>query len=209
MNRFLFWVIAGAVFIGCSSDGGKNYGESKNGGGSAGSRGTLSGAQGDLTLVLQSPATGMPTCPVTGRTYVIGDPDGPDGNSTPGDRLIDGMKGASISCSVLGTGTFSVSGSIRGTTAQGDLVVLKISDGTIDAAGQTGTATVSVNTTQLAATYQSTPGGCTLRIVMGNIKPGSIWGTVSCPSVVDPSSSVKSCAIGPTSAFVLENCDGS
>src|SRR6187551_2268097 len=73
--------------------------------------------QGNLTLSIQKPATG--TCPVPGKTYIVGNPKGPSSGSA-GDRLVDGQNGASIKCSVKGSGPLTFSGSIKGTSSEKD-----------------------------------------------------------------------------------------
>jgi len=137
---------------------------------------------------------------------VLGDPKGPT-NLSPGDRLIDGEQGASISCSVLGTGPYTFSGAIRATTAQGELVDLEMTDGSIT--GETGSVTLSVATPQLASRFRSTAGGCAVTVLGENIKPGSVWASVACPTITDPSTPGATCSVGPVSTFVFENCDGS
>ena len=214
MTKTMFWGVlflaagAGAFTTGCSSDADPaSSGASGAGGGLA-----TSGAGGDkhhvpaqsnLTLSVQ-PATGA-GCPVAGQTYVLGNPKGPNAVS-PGDRLIDGEQGATISCSVRGTGPFTFSGAIRGTTGQGDLVDVKMTDGSIT--GESGSVTLSVGTPQLASRFTSTAGGCTVTVIGQNIKPGSVWASVTCPTITDPSTPGLTCSVGPVSTFVFENCDG-
>jgi len=194
---------------GCSSDSDPtSSGASGAGGGGAVSAAAGVGggrpAQGNLTLVVQ-PATGA-TCPVPGRTYVIGNPNGPNIVS-PGDRLIDGEHDASIACSVLGSGSYTFSGNIRGITGQGDQVAVKMTNGSVS--GDTGNVTLTVNTPQLAGNFASTEAGCTVSVIGDNIKPGALWASVNCPTISDPSVPGAACSVGSTSTFVLENCDGS
>jgi hypothetical protein len=162
--------------------------------------------QGDLTLSVQTTAedTDSTLCPVHGKTYVIGAPQGPS-SETPGIRLIDGENGAKISCSVKGAGPYSFSGTIQATSSELDEVTLTITDGVVDADKLTGSASISVFTTDLRQTYDSQVKACPITVVGGQIKRGSIWATFSCPSIYP--SNLGVCIIGP-SAFVLENCDG-
>jgi hypothetical protein len=141
---------------------------------------------------------------------VIGNPDGPN-NAMAGDRLIDGEHGATINCSVHGSSSFTFSGKIKGQTKNtpSDNVALTITNGIINTDKMTGTATIAVNTTQLANTLTSPLGACTITVVGDNVKPGSLWATASCPSITDPSTPGNACSVGPTTTFVLENCDGS
>jgi len=138
-------------------------------------------------------------------TYVLGDPQGPS-TVSPGDRLVDGQNGASIQCSVLGNGPYTVSGTIRAQTYQGDQVTFILTDGVINADKQTGTASVSVNTPQLASTFSGTD--CTLVVVGANVKPGALWATLACPSISSPSTA-QTCGVGSFSTVVFENCSGS
>ena len=163
--------------------------------------------QGNATLSVQKPTTGTSNCPVPGKTYVVGNPKGPT-TVAPGDRFIDGENGATIKCSVKGSGPFNFSGTIKASSTENDKVTITISNGVIGADKLTGTATVSVYTPQLAGTFASPEGGCTVGVVGDNAKPGSLWATVSCPVINYPSTG-QVCSIGPITTFVLENCDGS
>jgi hypothetical protein len=163
--------------------------------------------QGNLTLSVQKPVSGALTCPVPGKTYVVGNPDGPN-SSMAGDRLIDGENGATIKCSVKGSGPFNFSATIKARSSESDMVTLTITNGVINADKLTGTASVGVYTPQLAGTFTSTEGGCTAGVVAGNVKPGSLWATISCPIINYPSTG-QACSVGTTTTFVLENCDGS
>jgi hypothetical protein len=163
-------------------------------------------AQGNVTLSVQQPMTGSPTCPVPGKIYVVGNPLGPSATSA-GDRLIDGEHGATIKCSVHGSGPFTFSGSIHGTSSEKDPVTVTFTGGMISADKLTGTGTVSVYTPSVDG-FTSSDASCTFTVVSQQVKHGSLWATFSCPSITQ-SSTAKSCQIGSTSAFVLENCDGS
>jgi len=166
-------------------------------------------AQGNLTLSIQPPV-GAGNCPVPGKTYVLGNPNGPNTMSA-GDRLIDGEHNASIKCSVHGTSTFTFSGTLKGftSTTPSDVVAMSITNGTVNMDMATGTASVAVNTTGLAGNFSSPPAGCTVAVVANNVKAGHIWATITCPTINDPSSPGRACRVGDTTTFVLENCDGS
>lgn len=171
-------------------------------------------AQGNLTLSIQPPAPGVTgTCPLPGNTYVIAAPpnyQGPN-NAMAGDRVIDGEHSASIKCSVHGSSTYTFSATIKGLThtTPSSKVALTITNGTINMDKMTGTATIAANTTELAATYSSAAGACTVTVVGDNVKGGSLWATTYCPSITDPTAPGKACSIGVSTTFVLENCDGS
>lgn len=169
-------------------------------------------AQGNLTLSIQQPVgAGTGTCPVPGNTYVIAPPGQGPNSADPGTRVIDGQNGTTIKCSVHGDSTFTFSGTIKGQTSStpSDQVTLTITNGTVNMDKATGTATMTANTSGLLGNFSSAAGACTVNVVSGNVKAGSIWATASCPVISDPSSPGKGCSIGPTTTFVLENCDGS
>jgi len=164
--------------------------------------------QGNTTLSIQVAATGPSNCPVPGKTYIVGNPKGPN-SSDAGDRLIDGEHGATIKCSVHGNGPFTFSGTIKGLSSESDKVTLTMTNGVVNADKLTGSVTVAVNTPQLAGNFTSAEGACTVGVIGGNVKPGSLWATLSCPVITEPTTS-KTCGVGmPTTTFVLENCDGS
>ena len=166
-------------------------------------------AQGNLTLSIQPPV-GTGNCPVPGTTYVLGNPKGPNSISA-GDRLIDGEHGATIKCSVQGSSTFTFSATIKGitNTTPSSKVSLQMSSGVINMDRMTGTATVAVNTNELGGSFTSPAGACTVGVIGDNVKGGSLWATVTCPNISDPSSPGKACSVGTITTFVLENCEGS
>jgi hypothetical protein len=222
MNRavLILVMLAGAgVFTGgCagksvsdSNTAGSGGSTQSSGGGSsaAGSAGSAAGsghsrpAQGNLTLSIQPPlSSDSGSCPVPGHTYVVGNPKGPNSVS-PGDRLIDGEDGVIIECSVRGKGPYTISGTIQGNGTDG--VNLSITDGVIDTNDNTGTASVSVYTSNLGGIFSGV--GCTLAVVNDNVKSGSIWATVYCPTITS-SKPGQACAVGPITTVVFENCDG-
>ena len=162
-------------------------------------------AQGNLTLSVQPPSTSSSgSCPQPGYTYELGNPRGPN-QINPGDRLIDGEGGALIQCSVVGNKLYKVAGTIQGMTSEGESVKFTIADALIDAETQTGTAMVSVYTSKLGGIFSGV--GCTLTVVGDNVKPGSLWTTVSCPSITS-STAANACGIGSTTTVVFENCQG-
>lgn len=166
-------------------------------------------AQGNVTLSIQPPV-GTGNCPVPGSTYVLGNPKGPN-SLVAGDRLIDGEGGSTIKCSVQGSSTFTFSGTLKGNTntTPSSKVSFQITNGVVNMDKLTGTATVAVNTNELGGTFTSPMGACTVGIVNENVKAGSIWGTVTCPTIADPTSPGKACSVGSITTFVLENCEGS
>jgi hypothetical protein len=119
-------------------------------------------------------------------------------------KAVDGEKGASVSCSVKGSSTFSFSGEYT----QGDSLSLSISSGTIGADGK-GTALISIyNSTKLSTALTSPGATCTIDAAKGannnfQVKPGSMWAAFNCAAVDAPPS--DSCSAD--GFFVLENCD--
>ena len=204
----ILFVSAAAGLCACSgryettgpADGHSSGGAGADNGGSAGAEARR--AQGNLRLNVHYADPAL--CPVTGKTYVVGDPQGPS-SVAPGDRLIDGEHGATIKCSVRGRGPFEFSASIEAASSESDQVSLTFSQGLIDANGQTGSATLRVLTPQLGTAFTSAARGCALHVVNSQIKPGSIWATFSCDAVYPFNLGV--CSIGAVSAFALENCD--
>jgi len=167
-------------------------------------------AQGALSLSIQkSVSVNGATCPDVGTTYEVGAPGVPSASS-PGDSLIDGDKGAHISCSVKGSGgTYAFSGSFQASTSVGDPapLALAFSGGVINP-NNTGSASISVFTNKLAGSFTSPAGmDCSFK-VLGNppqVANGHIWASFSCPQIAQPPSNL--CGVG-TSVIVFENCDG-
>ena len=166
-------------------------------------------AQGAITLSVRLPtSTVNGTCPDSGTTYLVGAPAAPT-TGNPGNSLVDGDKGAHISCSVKASGGgFAFSGSLAASTTQGDAypITVTFSNGVVDANG-VGTASIGVYTPKLSATYSSTA-ACTIKVLGSplQVKGGSIWASFSCPSIAYPPSNL--CEVG-SSVVVFENCDGS
>jgi hypothetical protein len=220
MNRAwwfsLLLVSGGTALAGCSganeTDATSEHAAGHAGSGAGGADSVAGGAghptsrpaQGNLTLNIQS--LNRMSCPVAGKVYVLGDPQGPN-TVTPGDRLVDGVNGASIECSVRGTGPYTFSGTISGISSEDATVEATITNGVVNADKLSGSATFSVHTPDLGSTFSSESGGCTVNVIAENVKSGSLWASISCPSVTSPSTG-QVCAIGSISAFVLENCDG-
>jgi hypothetical protein len=147
------------------------------------------------------------SCPVFGKTYQVGNPDSPNADML-GDRFIDGENGATIKCSVKGSGPFNFSGTIKAASKESDQVTMTITNGVVNADKKGGTATVSVYTPQLAGSFASPEGSCTVKVLRDEVKPGSIYAQIKCPLITYPSTG-QGCSVGDTTTFVLENCDGS
>ena len=170
--------------------------------GQGGSAGALP-AQGAVTL--QFGSTPSSTCPEPAKTDLVGNP-APSAND-PGNSVIDGQNGASISCSVRGSGPFTFSGSLHANDNENNPIAVSFTDGQVGTDKTNGTVTLNVFTSQLGPAFTSAPGACTVTVINRQIKPGSIWATFACPSIT--SAPVGQCQIGSTSTIVFENCDGS
>lgn len=197
---------AGGVSGGSAGDvagAGGSGGASGGTAGHAGGGGGVLVAQGALTLSLGAPVTrvNQMSCPVGGRTYEVGSP--APSTMDPGQSVISGENGSSITCSVKGSGTFDFTGTIQATTTQGDSIDLAFDNGTASAAAP-GSVDVSAYTTQLFGTLTSSQ-PCLVTVLNGQVKGGAIWATFSCAQIAAPPSSL--CSLSGT--FVLENCDGS
>jgi hypothetical protein len=171
--------------------------------------------QANLTLSIKKPPSGSGSCPVTGMTYQVGNPTPPTLGPPPqeGKRVISGEHGASIQCSVKGSGPFTFSANIKATTTTGDPLTVSVTNGVINADKATGTAQLNVYTKELSGSFISDTAGCTVGVVGDNVKPGSIWVSISCESIKN-SSTAQECSVDPvgspkSSNFILENCDGS
>ncbi len=172
-------------------------------------------AQGAVTLYLGQPVnnTGSGACPAPGITYQVAAVDSKTkaiaapSASDPGESLISGEQGSKISCSVKKSGgNFAFSGSIYGTTQQGQTINITMDSGTVDGTTLTGTTNVSVYTPELSASYTSNM-PCTVTVINNQIKGGSMWATFACDQLSSPPSGL--CGVSSASAIVFENCDGS
>jgi hypothetical protein len=209
MNRV--WLLSvlllsgSACSVACSGSQASSDDAAGKSSGSSGSASLLPPAQGNVTLSIQK--LDSSSCPVASRTYVVGNPRGPN-SVNPGDSLIDGEHDAKVSCSVRGNGSYTFSATIQARSSDNDPITLRISDGVINPDGKTGSATIGLFTPQLTSTFSSPESGCLVTVVNEQVKPGSLWATFTCPSISQPATA-QACGIGSTSTFVLENCDGS
>jgi hypothetical protein len=149
------------------------------------------------------------SCPDSGNTYdVARDTSSRVSLTSYGESVIDGDKGAKVSCSVRSSGAgFVFTGSLTGTTLDGDRVPVTVTfdNGVIGDDKVHGSASITVLETHLGSTPFSSDAPCPITVLGGAIKPGSMWAKFSCPSVSLELSGV--CTIGD-SAIVFENCDG-
>ena len=122
----------------------------------------------------------------------------PPTGTSPGDRVIDGQAYAQVSCTVSGSGSFTVSGSIsQGPTS------FQI-DGTVN--GTSGTGTAGEYDPQSAQSLVSDPGDCTITVTAPQeIASGRIWASFECNSFSNPSVP-KTTACASSGHFVFDNC---
>jgi hypothetical protein len=172
-------------------------------------------AQGAVTLYLGQPIVHVDqmTCPVTAQTYQVGATDSKTKTvlaptmSDPGQSVISGEGGSSISCSVTGGGgNFKFSGTLSAITPQGDKISIQFANGQVGS-DFTGTADVSVYTPQLLAGFSGTNCAISVQGQPKQVKGGSIWATFSCAQIASPPSGL--CGISAASTIVFENCSGS
>jgi predicted RNA-binding Zn-ribbon protein involved in translation (DUF1610 family) len=170
-------------------------------------------AQGALFLSVQRPSvtTNGLGCPDSGNTfYIARDTNSRASLTSYGESVIDGDKGAKISCSVRASGAgFVFTGSFTGTTLDGDHppVTITFDNGVIGDDKVNGTASITVREPNLGGTFSS-DAPCPITVLGGAIKPGSMWAKFSCPTLGDPSRApTPVCAVGD-SAIVFGNCDG-
>ena len=164
-------------------------------------------AQGAISLSVGKPTTAVSqmTCPDSGHSYTVYSGSVEPSKNSPGESVINGDNGSSISCSVRASGGgFAFSGSFTGVTKDSNHypITVSFSDGVVDANKVSGTASVSVLTPVLAATFGSTA-PCKITVINSQVKPGSIYATFSCPTISSPPSGL--CSVN-ASVIVFENC---
>jgi hypothetical protein len=119
-----------------------------------------------------------------------------------GARVVDGEGGASVSCSVKGSTTFSISG----TMTQG-AVNITVNGTTPATAGETGEAKIYIRSSQTVGQSLAPATGevetCTLTPV--EVAPGRAWSKFDC-SLLKASGQLNTYC-GATGFFVFENCD--
>lgn len=172
-------------------------------------------AEGAVTLIIEGPLDATQgSCPVNaGKGYKVG-ATAKDGTVqaptaiSPGESVIDGEGGTTVSCSVRkqGDGTYAFSGSLQASSSEHDPITVTITNGSIGADLKMGTASVSVYTPQLAGTFASGATPCTFNVINNQVKGGAIWATFSCPTIAQPPA--QSCKVDP-STIVFGNCSGS
>jgi hypothetical protein len=163
-------------------------------------------SQGSVSLNIMSVAVSGMSCPTTAKVYQIGSP--APTTTDPGQSVVDGDKGSSVSCSVQGSGPYTFSGSLTGITSEGQPISLTLNNGTVDANKSTGTVNVNVSTPDLGAVFSSGSTPCTVTVNNMQVKPGnpgSIWLNFTCPTIANPPSNL--CGIGQ-STIVFQNCNG-
>jgi hypothetical protein len=146
---------------------------------------------------------GSGACPTTAATKGIGNPaPNSQGTEGKGGPISDGEQGVTTSCSVKGGPQYTVSAGVR----QG--AVSFSMTGSVNGTNAQGTATISVQTPDLADLFQSASNACTLTAVTTaqgiQVKPGAMWATYNCPMVQGPLAT-QVCRL--QGDVVIENCD--
>ncbi|HEY2405020.1 MAG TPA: hypothetical protein VGI10_03410 [Polyangiaceae bacterium] len=157
-------------------------------------------AQGSLTLAigLANPATPGYACPISGKSYALGDP--PPTQTSAGIPLIDGQ-GVSVTCSVIGNGSYAFNATLSG-QATGGAVQVAFSAPMVGTKGSSS-ATASVYTSDLADTLASDQASpCSVSVLADQIKPGVLWAGFSCPSL----KSAPSTECAAQGLFVFQDC---
>jgi hypothetical protein len=225
--------VVGIALGGCGGKGSDPGGASAASGGAAGIGGASAAggasavggaagaaappAQGAVAIAfanLDPPATGSgPTCPVvhTATAPILVAGNVRVSSTQTGTRAVDGVDGSTVSCSVVsnGGGAYAVFAQIhaeQGTAA----VTISINELTIGV-GQSdveGTLDVQDDVTQNAYRAPATePCRFSVEGASFGVAPGKIWGSVTCPAIVDPASAAgDSCKA--TGYFIFENCAG-
>jgi hypothetical protein len=128
-----------------------------------------------------------------------------DGQTAPQE---DGAIGR-VSCSVTGTSTFSVTGTVAADTMPNKSLTIEIP--AITASATAANPAVGSVIFQLLATSGEAYEGSACNFyftpnTMEGVREGRIWGAFTCPSVVNPQAG--SACVLTESFFVLENCGG-
>lgn len=132
---------------------------------------------------------------ITGTAASLGCDTSQGGCKPDANVVVDGDQGASVSCSVSGSGPFAVQASL----SQG-IVALNIL-GTVSATGG------KVNLSSTHAGFSLRDEQCDIFIEpnKGEIKPGAIWARFDCENFADPSiATPPGCAA--VGKFIFENC---
>jgi hypothetical protein len=129
--------------------------------------------------------TGTGACPAGQAAPIrsIGNPgpnsEGPEGKGGP---IADGEQGVRATCSVTGGPEFSVTAGIK----QGP-ISFTLLDGRVSGTTAQGTATISVQTTDILGVFTSDPGACTLTAVTTQrgiqVISGAMWAKFNCPTI--------------------------
>ncbi|MDC0747678.1 hypothetical protein [Polyangium mundeleinium] len=139
------------------------------------------------------------TCPIASHKSEIGTISA----STKTAVVIDGVEGATVTCSVSGAGPFSVSAQLRLGSDGINLSIPAINVGATEASPATGSLAFFSDRTAGDAFSSSK---CNFYFKEGTgegIASGKIWVSFVCPEVVE---STNTCGIAE-SHLILENCD--
>jgi hypothetical protein len=196
---FFSWLAIGGCLTGCADDALLP---------DVGSKPKPPPAQGASTVTLQprAPAPADKTCPVDNVATspippVAAAGEGLD-NKVYQHFIVDGEEGAAVSCSVVGSTTFTFSGSLSQSGRK-----IQITEGSFPSTKRIGTARIAITDPAALPSVLRSPDFCSVDATSasgGNlqVKPGSMWASFTCVSVeADPSD-----ACAASGFFVLENC---
>jgi hypothetical protein len=158
-----------------------------------------------------SPVESGKVCTTPGYVAGVGDPPPDLSGTQPGNSIADGDNGVSVTCRVTGGNEVTFRGDLSGPNVldpNGRFGVSLHIDGVLKADG-TGTASVSMYTSQVGSLNNDPAQPCTLEGVVTNDKQnwgsGVIWAQFSCNRMVNGSSPGTLC--GTSGTIVLENCE--
>jgi hypothetical protein len=119
------------------------------------------------------------------------------GPSDMGDVWVDGQDGHSVSCSVKGSGTYSVSGRLAGNGATFNINASV-------ANGASGTASIFVLDPTVQMTMADT--ACTIKVDGSyKVEKGAVWANISCTNLTSGDDMNLICALSGT--IVFRSCD--
>jgi len=154
-------------------------------------------AQGSLYIHIASSSStpAGKTCNIPAHNAQIGTQ--APGQTDPGTRVEDGNSGAYVRCTVKGSSTFTVTGTMRKGSVSFQL------NGKVPKTGD-GTASISSYDPNSATTLSS-PNGTECTVTPIQLAGGRIWAHFECPGFTNPSSPSTYCKAD--GFFVFENCD--
>jgi hypothetical protein len=200
-------LLAGFFALGCGGST-EDTRTSQPGSGGSGGDGTGGGgvgppAQASLVFAYGPPSVPGSGCAISsaGSAFIGGPPRSATGE--PGPHAVDGVDGVTVSCSVSGSGTFSLSG-----RAVKNVTSFALLSGTLVSGGR-GTARIAVSSPATAGRQLVSPedAPCELYGDRGSLQVanGRVWAAFSCGLIQNPSQPGSTCGIN--GEFLFENCE--